>query len=199
MRGASNDGPRAAGPSIQGRGDRAERERPEHGGPEHPSRAEREGVEHLIGRESKPVQIEVEKGAIRRFAEAIGVDDPLHFDEAAARAAGFRSLVAPPTFPLSLRGGGDLRGGLLHSPGKVLLHAEQSFEYARPLVAGDRLTVKSRVVEVAQRATPSGPADVVVIEDEGRDEAGELVYRARAHWVVRSETKLSGAGEVVRE
>lgn len=146
------------------------------------------------GRESKPAVNEIEKGAIRRFAEALGETNPIYFEEAAARAAGYRNVVAPPTFPTSLRAGGDLREGLMLSPGKHLLQAEQSFEYARPIVAGDKLTVKSRISEVAQRATPSGPTDVVVIEDEGRDESGEVVYRSRQLWVVRTAPK-TGAGE----
>ena len=150
---------------------------------------------NATGRESKPVVNEIEKGAIRRFAEALGETNPIYFEEAAARAAGYRNVVAPPTFPTSLRAGGDLREGLMLSPGKHLLQAEQSFEYARPIVAGDKLTVKSRIAEVAQRATPSGPTDVVVIEDEGRDESGEVVYRSRQLWVVRSAPK-TGAGDI---
>ena len=141
------------------------------------------------GRESKPAINEVEKGAIRRFAEAIGETNPIYFEEAAARAAGYRSIVAPPTFPTTLRAATDLREGLMLAPGKHLLQAEQTFEYARPIVAGDKLTVRSKVVEVAQRMTPSGPTDVVVIEDEGRDDAGELVYRSRQLWVVRMAPK----------
>ncbi len=144
---------------------------------------------NAAGRESKPAVNEVEKGAIRRYAEALGETNPIYFEEAAARAAGYRSVVAPPTFPTTLRAGSDLREGLLLSPGKHLLQAEQSFEYARPIVAGDKLMVRSKVVEIAQRATPSGPTDVVVIEDEGRDDAGELVYRSRQLWVVRTAPK----------
>jgi acyl dehydratase len=144
---------------------------------------------NATGRESKPAVNEVEKGAIRRFAEAIGETNPVYYDEAAARAAGYRSVVAPPTFPSSLRAGSDLLQGLALAPGKHLLQAEQSFEYARPIVAGDKLTVRSKVVEVAQRATPSGATDVVVIEDEGRDEGGTLVYRCRQLWVVRTAPK----------
>jgi len=71
---------------------------------------------NAIGRESKPALNEVEKGAIRRFAEALGETNPIYFEEAAARAAGYRSIVAPPTFPTSLRAGSDLREGLLLSP-----------------------------------------------------------------------------------
>ena len=146
---------------------------------------------NAIGRESKPATNEVEKGAIRRFAEALGETNPIYFEEAAARAAGYRSVVAPPTFATTLRAGSDLREGLMLTPGKHLLQAEQSFEYARPIVAGDRLTVRSRIAEVAQRQTPSGLTDVVVIEDEGRDEAGDVVYRSRQLWVVRMAPKAA--------
>ncbi|MFL5389087.1 MAG: MaoC family dehydratase N-terminal domain-containing protein [Myxococcales bacterium] len=146
---------------------------------------------NAIGRESKPAINEVEKGSIRRFAEAIGESNPIYFEEAAARAAGYRSVVAPPTFPTTLRAGSDLREGLLLSPGKHLLQAEQSFEYARPIVAGDKLTMRSKIVEVSQRQTPSGLTDVVVIEDEGRDEAQEVVYRSRQLWVVRMAPKAA--------
>jgi acyl dehydratase len=146
---------------------------------------------NAIGRESKPAINEVEKGAIRRFAEALGETNPIYFEEAAARAAGYRSVVAPPTFATTLRAGSDLREGLMLTPGKHLLQAEQSFEYARPIVAGDRLTVRSRIADVSQRQTPSGLTDVVVIEDEGRDEAGDVVYRSRQLWVVRMAPKAA--------
>ena len=146
---------------------------------------------NATGRESKPAINEVEKGAIRRFAEAVGETNPIYFEEAAARAAGYRSVVAPPTFPTTLRAGSDLREGLMLAPGKHLLQAEQSFEYARPIVAGDRLTVRSKIAEVSQRQTPSGLTDVVVIEDEGRDDAGAVVYRSRQLWVVRMAPKAA--------
>ena len=50
-----------------------------------------------LGVESAPVSYDVEKGAIRKFAEAIGDDDPIYADERAAQAAGFKTIVAPPT------------------------------------------------------------------------------------------------------
>lgn len=152
-----------------------------------------------IGRESKPAINEVEKGAIRRFAEALGETNPIFFEEAAAKAAGYKSLVAPPTFPVLLRAGSDLRDTLLLAPGKHLLQAEQTFEYARPIVAGDKITVRSKVLEIAQRQTPTGMADVAVIEDEGRDESGEVIYRARQLWVVRAAQSYAAAGEGAHE
>jgi acyl dehydratase len=138
----------------------------------------------LIGRESEPVLHEVEKGAIRRFAEALGDPNPLYQDEAAARAAGFGSLLAPPTFPVVLTQNERFRHSLDLGTRSVL-HGEQSFEYARPIVAGDRLVVKTRVADVQERPGASGPMDVLVLEDDGRDEKGEIVFRARATFILR--------------
>lgn len=138
----------------------------------------------LVGRESEPQVIEVERGAIRRFAEAIGDQNPLYEDEAAARAAGFPGLAAPPTFASALAAEARFRQALDLEPGSYLL-GEQSFEYGRPIVAGDRVHVRSRVAEVTERPGPSGPAELLVIEDEGRDDAGALLFRARQTLVLR--------------
>ena len=138
----------------------------------------------LIGRESEPVIHEVEKNAIRRFAEALGDPNPIYVDETAARAAGYPSLVAPPTFPVSLASNERFRHSLDLGT-RNILHGEQSFEYARPIVAGDRITVRSKVADVQERAGASGPMDVILIEDEGRDDKNELVFRTRAMLILR--------------
>ncbi|HTN51755.1 MAG TPA: MaoC family dehydratase N-terminal domain-containing protein [Anaeromyxobacter sp.] len=138
----------------------------------------------LIGRESEPVVHEVEKGAVRRFAEALGDPNPVYQDEVAARAAGYAGLVAAPTFPVALTANERFRHSLDLGT-RSILHGEQQFEYARPLVAGDRITVVSRVADVQEKAGASGPMDVLVIEDEGRDDKGELVFRSRATLILR--------------
>ena len=56
-----------------------------------------------VGLVSAPQDFDVEKGAIRRFAEAIGDTNPLYLDEAYARARGYASVIAPPTFPTTFR------------------------------------------------------------------------------------------------
>ena len=138
----------------------------------------------LVGRESEPVVHEVEKGAIRRFAEALGDPNPIYVDEAAARAAGYPALVAPPTFPVVLTANERFRHSLDLGTRSVL-HGEQQFEYARPVLAGDRITVRSRVADVQERPGASGATDVIVLEDEGRDEKGELVFKTRATLLLR--------------
>jgi acyl dehydratase len=138
-----------------------------------------------VGRSSPPTLNEVEKGAIRRFAEALGDFNPIYHDEEYARASGYPTLVAPPTFPASFHSSADLRQ-LLGVSIKSLLHAEQSFEYERPIFAGDRIFVSTRVAEIMEKSGAAGPMDVAVIEDEGRDEEGNLVFRARRTLVVRA-------------
>ncbi len=138
----------------------------------------------LIGRESEPAVHEVERGAIRRFAEAIGDPNPIYVDDEAARQAGYPAVVAPPTFPFVLTMSERFRHSLDLGT-RSLLHGEQQFDYTRPLVAGDRITVRSRIADVQERAGGSGPMDILVLEDEGRDAQGALVFRARATLVLR--------------
>jgi len=138
----------------------------------------------LIGRESEVTVVEVEKGAIRRFADALGDANPIYWDEAAARAAGHAGLVAPSTYPAVLSLNERFRHSLDLGTRSLLL-GEQAIDYGRPIVAGDRIAVKSRVADVQERSGTSGAMDVLVIEAEGRGTEGELVFRVRETFILR--------------
>ena len=75
-----------------------------------------------------------------------------------------------------------------------VLIGEQSFEYHQPICAGDRLLVTSRVVDIYEKMGTGGVMDFVVVEDEGRDDRGELVYRARKTIIVRPPMRPPEAG-----
>lgn len=139
----------------------------------------------LIGRTSEPGRNEVERGAIRRFAEALGSTHPLHLSTEAARKAGYPGLVAPPTFPATFRAGSDVRAGLGLSE-QTVLHNEQVYEHERPIVAGDVITVTERIADVSERSGPAGQMTFLVIESEGQDARGEPVYRGRQVLIVRA-------------
>jgi hydroxyacyl-ACP dehydratase HTD2-like protein with hotdog domain len=127
-----------------------------------------------IGESSEQVTFDVEKGAIVRMAEAIGDPQPAYLDGSAA----------PPTFPTTFNFRlpvPSLRGA---DPSRTL-HGDQEYVYERPLRAGDRLTCVSRIADVNEKETRLGAAAFVVVETEGRDESGELVYTARATVIVR--------------
>lgn len=99
-----------------------------------------------------PETFEVGREHIRSFALAIGEADPIHLDPKAAKAAGYADVVAPPTFltTLSFRFAAygpviDPDLGLNYA---MVVHGEQKFAHARPVVAGDRLKATSTITEI---------------------------------------------------
>ncbi|HAD10632.1 MAG TPA: MaoC family dehydratase, partial [Porticoccaceae bacterium] len=50
----------------------------------------------LINQPYPPLTVDVELWQLKFFAKAVGETDPVYFDEAAARQAGHRSILAPP-------------------------------------------------------------------------------------------------------
>ena len=129
-----------------------------------------------IGRAGDARTYDVERGHIRRFAEATGDDNPAYLDDDAP-------LPAPPTFAIALRAP-DPRAGLEIDFTK-LLHAEQSLTFERALVAGDRLRVQATIVDAYAKEGKSGVLDFMVIETVGTDPGGAIVYRARSTTAIR--------------
>jgi acyl dehydratase len=127
---------------------------------------------------------EIERGAIRRFAEALGETNPLFFDEKAARAQGFRDIVAPLLFPLSLRSAMTLTP--VYPPNRTVLTSEQQVEQFEPICAGDQVAVSGRVVETNQRPGNAGPIEFITIEEEGRALDGRVLFRSRRTLIVRA-------------
>src|SRR5437588_12183034 len=86
-----------------------------------------------------------------QFADAIGEDDPIYRDAAAAGEAGFREEVAPPTFAtvLQIMTSGqavvDPERGLDYSR---VVHGEQEYEWRRPMLVGDGLTTSRPIADV---------------------------------------------------
>jgi acyl dehydratase len=102
-----------------------------------------------IGAESAPVTMEVEKGAIIKFAQAIGDDNPVYTDETAARKTRYGGMVAPPTFLRSMPG---MRLELpFELPFHRLLDAGSDWEYFQPVRPGDRITAVGRLTDIRER------------------------------------------------
>jgi acyl dehydratase len=137
-----------------------------------------------VGRESPPRVYDVERGHIRRFAEAVGDANPIYFDEAAAQAAGHPRIPAPPTFAIALRPH-DPREGI-DIDWKKLLLGEQEFAYERRLYAGDRVTVVGRIAEAYVKEGKAGVMDFMVLETRATDDSGALVFTTRTTVVIKS-------------
>lgn len=84
----------------------------------------------------------MERGAVKKFAEAIGDIHPIYFEEETGRNSRFRNNIAPPTFPRTFDYG-VIEG--LNLPNKGLIHGEQTFHYERPLLVGEEIVCYSEV------------------------------------------------------
>ena len=140
-----------------------------------------------IGHSLVPHAATVEAGRLRFFAKATGEDRPEYVDETAARAAGFRSLPAPPTFLFSLENDGAGLQTLIELLGLDLgriLHGEQSFEYHRDACAGDVLTFQSRIDDIYDKK--DGALEFVVRSTRVTDASGAAVADLRTVLVQRN-------------
>ncbi len=130
---------------------------------------------YLVGREK-----------IREFARAVFATSPLNRDVAAARSAGYRDIVAPPTFPVVVQ---ELTlHQLLSEPDAGIdfarvVHGDQRFTYTRPIVAGDELTATLTVASVKSL----GGHSMVTAESSIADATGAHVVTAVSTLVVRGD------------
>jgi acyl dehydratase len=139
-----------------------------------------------IGTELPAAVLEIEKDRLRSFARAIGETDPIYTDEAAAQAAGYSSLPAPPTFIYAA----ELDAGTLEPLVNLLgidpvrtLHGEQHFTYHGPICAGDTITVQSTITDIYDRK--EGALEFVVRESVVTNQHGKRVAEMRNVLVVR--------------
>ena len=141
----------------------------------------------FIGWVSPPSTVEVEKGRLRFFAQAIGETNPLYTNEAVAQAAGYRSLPIPPTFLFCLEmenpGTFKLLEILNVSLGRIL-HGEQSFKYHQPVCAGDSITFQSTVSDIYSKK--GGALEFIVQDTTARNQDEVLVGEMRSVIVVRN-------------
>ena len=127
---------------------------------------------------------EVSRVKVAEFATAIGDTSPLCRDRAAAQAAGYPDVIAPPTFAIVITAGDTAR--LLAEPGlgvnyAMIVHGEQSFTHSRPLHAGDVVVTQSTIESINQIRSMTTMATVTEI----RTVDGEHVCTARATLVER--------------
>jgi acyl dehydratase len=136
-----------------------------------------------LGLESAPVSYEVEKGAIRKFADAIGDEDPIYYDEQAAQAAGFKTIIAPPTFLCIFRP--QELPDLNIQFGRVRLNGGNEYEYYQPLYAGDTITVTAKYADVNERTGRTGKMVFVITELTFKNQHGEVIAKGRNTGIMR--------------
>ncbi|MBI5947290.1 MAG: MaoC family dehydratase N-terminal domain-containing protein [Chloroflexi bacterium] len=151
-------------------------------------------VGELLG---EPVSAEITAKEAQRYAQAVGDLDPIYFDEAAAKAAGYRGLVAPPTFvshvvvqgqPLDrLREDGLFRTGARAMPLRVRrsMFGGEEWDFLEPACVGDTITAESRLKAIEEKQGGSGAFVLTTRETTYTNRRGEVVARARQIGIAR--------------
>jgi acyl dehydratase len=108
-----------------------------------------------VGKTYPPVLYAVGREKIKEYAWAVGETDPLHLDHAAARAAGYADVVAPPMFAVvysSAAIGQAYFDPELEIDFARLVHGGQEFKWGPVVVAGDEVTTVVSVKAIEHRA-----------------------------------------------
>ena len=108
-----------------------------------------------LGTESEASVREVEASAILRFTDAIGDMNPVFRDRTAARMYGYDEVIAPPTFLRALSTG--LSPASFPNSYTEMLDGGSTWEYLRPVLAGDRISITSKLVGAKEREGRLGP------------------------------------------
>ncbi len=140
-----------------------------------------------IGKESSSWTCEVDKTAVRMFARSVGHSDPVYYDEAAAKAAGYRSLPCPPGYlgtPIfeprhsdptfgGRRGAGP--GPQPSRPLRRVLNGGTTIEYFGDICAGDVLTATSQVAAIEERKGSIGEMLITTSKTTYKNQDGKVV------------------------
>jgi len=113
----------------------------------------------------------------QRYAVAVGDLNPIYFEDAAARQAGYRGIVAPPNFLTSVRnwGPGPFEGDLQRDGTEVenlprelygmrLMGGGHDLRFGRPVYPGDVVRARRRLIDFYTKTARFGELSFAVYE-----------------------------------
>jgi acyl dehydratase len=127
-----------------------------------------------VGKTYPPTVYAVGREKIKEYALAVGETNALHLDPEAARAVGFRDVVAPPMFCVVYCG--QSMGPAIFDPEvginfALMVHGGQEFVWGPLVVAGDEITTTVSVKSIEERAGNG----FYVFESQSVNQDGETV------------------------
>ncbi|WP_018923970.1 FAS1-like dehydratase domain-containing protein [Salsuginibacillus kocurii] len=136
------------------------------------------------GTRTERFKVHITREDIQLFARSIGFMSGIHVEEDAAQAAGFSSLVAPPTYPVLCWH--EVEVPWLARITEPLLHGKQSFHYDSPITAGNTYVCQLQLVNATQRFRGEGQLMTRLeqrLEGFRKDEQSERVFTADSTFI----------------
>jgi acyl dehydratase len=136
----------------------------------------------------------------QRYAVVVGDLNPIYFNDAAARSAGYPGIIAPPNFLTSIiewglgplesemREDGNHRDGMAQKligvpperlQGLRMMGGGNEITYGKPVRPGDIVTVAKRFISAEERQSRMGPLVFFVHESTYTNQHGELLAICR--------------------
>jgi len=143
-------------------------------------------IKTMIGLWSEPVVLEVEKGAIVRYCDAVDDNNPLYRNEEYARNTRYGGIISPPGFFGWPVGGGNIEAGMARVVGAVaqagmlrILDGGIEYNFYAPVRAGDILMTYGKLADAREKTTSQGSMVFLTIEQKYLNQNGVLVALAR--------------------
>jgi acyl dehydratase len=137
-----------------------------------------------VGKTYEPVVYAVGREKIREYARAVGETNLVYLDLAAARAAGYDDLVAPPMFAVVYSApavGPPIFDPEIELNFAMMVHGGQEFVWGPLVVAGDEITTTASVKDISER----DGRGFYVFESRSVNQRGEEVCRGTWTNIVR--------------
>ncbi|MDD5093978.1 MAG: MaoC family dehydratase N-terminal domain-containing protein [Dehalococcoidia bacterium] len=155
-----------------------------------------EAIKSFIGRTGELKIFEVEKGAIKRYADSVGETNLLYWDDEFAKNSKYGAIIAPPGFfgwPTSWTGAMpfqdeimvDLMEALAKEGYPRILDGGIDYEFYMPIRAGDTLATISKVAEINEKESKTGKMYLSSIDTTFTNQNGSLVAKARKNFFAR--------------
>jgi len=151
-----------------------------------------EEMKQCIGMVDPPTVYEVEKGAIRRYADAVGDNNPLYRDEEYAAKSRYGCITAPPGFfgwAVSNTPMGGAIGKAITAAMNAgyfrILDAGKSYEFFLPVRAGDTLIGSPQIDDIAEKEGKSGPMYIISFKTTYMNQNGDVVANAFQSFICR--------------
>ncbi len=151
-----------------------------------------EEVSRIIGQAGTVRVFQVEKGAIKKFADAVDDRNPLYWDEDYAAKSKYGGIIAPPgffgwppsweenlTFPIhtDIREVADRALAKLGAPRG--LDGGIEYEFFLPVRAGDSLAVLPRIADIIERQGEKSRLYFIITELTYTNQNGDVVAISR--------------------
>ena len=148
-----------------------------------------EKVTDLIGKAGDALIMDIERGAIRKYADAVDDHNPLYWDDDCARNSRYGGIVAPPGFfgwPTKWLGGlptyyklrEELVDALTQEGYGRVLDGGIEYDFFLSIRVGDTLAALPRIKSISGRETKAGKMVLSLIETTYTNQNGDLVAKA---------------------